>query len=192
MNFINTLLAGMMVMSVNIEPMLLFDFEEEKQVETWFTINDTVMGGVSSSRVYMPEEGIARFEGTVSLENNGGFASIRSKDGQYDLSAYDGVLVRVKGDGQEYKLNIKTNTQFDSVMYQARFKTKAGEWDEVMVPFSSFKATFRGRRVPSEDPVDTSKIKTFGFMISDKQDGPFKLDIDWLKAVQAKAGTSDA
>ena len=38
----------------------------------------------------------------------GGFCGARTAPLNLDLSAYDGVTLRVRGDGQTFKLNIKT------------------------------------------------------------------------------------
>ena len=50
----------------------LFTFNNAPDVEPWYTENDVVMGGVSSSQITHTEEegigGVARFTGNVSLE----------------------------------------------------------------------------------------------------------------------------
>ena len=58
---------------------LLFDFGDPAAVTEWNAIDDRVMGGVSGSRLRHDPTGHAVFEGSVSLERNGGFASIRSR-----------------------------------------------------------------------------------------------------------------
>ena len=61
----------------------------------WFSVNDTVMGGVSSGSLTYADETML-FEGTVSTDSNGGFTSVRSPQEGYDLSLYDRVLIRLK------------------------------------------------------------------------------------------------
>jgi monofunctional biosynthetic peptidoglycan transglycosylase len=166
---------------------MIMDFEEG--AEPWQTINDVVMGGVSSS-TFTVQEGVARFEGEVSLENNGGFASARSRPAEHDLSAYDGVLLRVRGDGNRYAFRLRTTKAFDGVSYEARFETVKDEWTTVRLPFDAFQAVFRGNRVPGAAPLDLTSIQTFGVLIADKQEGPFHLDIDGIKGYKADAEES--
>jgi len=155
------------------------DFDEES--EPWRTINDGVMGGLSSSS-FAVEEGVARFEGTVSLENNGGFASVRSRPQDHDLSPFRGILLRVRGDGKRYAFRLRTSSAFDGVSYQVFFKTVPDQWITVLIPFEAFQPVFRGRLVRGAEPLDLKSVKTFGFLISDKQAGPFRLEVDWIKA----------
>ena len=91
----------------------LFDFTDEESVKSWYVVNDSVMGGVSNSKVNKSEENTLRFTGTVSLENNGGFASMRTRPGDYDLGGFRGIQIRVRGDGNKYKFRIKTDSGFD-------------------------------------------------------------------------------
>jgi len=75
----------------------------------WASITDTVMGGVSIAELEFSPEGLLTFSGRVSLENNGGFASVRTQSAQIDLSAYKGLLLKVRGDGKRYSLNLGSN-----------------------------------------------------------------------------------
>ncbi len=172
-------------MSLAKDDLLLFDFDSPAKAEEWYTINDTVMGGVSNSRLEIEEDGTGVFCGRVSLENNGGFASVRKREREsavYDLSKYDGVVLRIMGDGKAYKFTFKTAPQFDSVVYQHRFETKKNEWNVVHISFKDFIPTYHGRVVKNAPHLDPHKIKTFGFLISEKQEGSFRLEIDWIKA----------
>jgi monofunctional biosynthetic peptidoglycan transglycosylase len=149
---------------------------------SWQVINDGVMGGLSSSRMQTTKEAVGRFEGIVSLENNGGFASVRMALGELDLSAFDGLMVRVAGDGKRYRLRLRTERRFDGIAYQATFNTGPGEWETIEIPFDSFVPTFRGRILKDEPPLNTRTICQLGLMIADKQAGRFSLDIEWVKA----------
>jgi monofunctional biosynthetic peptidoglycan transglycosylase len=105
---------------------LLIEFPSE--AELWPSIDDPVMGGRSRSRMHA-EKGIAIFEGFVSLENNGGFCSVRSEPTPTDLSAWDGVRLRMRGDGQRYSFRLRTDARFDGVSYQCRFVAPGGTWE---------------------------------------------------------------
>lgn len=158
----------------------LYDFSDPKAAADWVAIHDVVMGGVSSGGIEATEGGSMLFEGEVSLENNGGFASIRSRPRQWDLGAYDGIVIRVRGDGKRYKLNLKTDSSFDGVMYRVSFETNEGEWQALRFPFTEFMASFRGRRIPDAPALDPARIASVGLLISDKQEGPFRLEIAWI------------
>ena len=163
----------------------LFTFDIPEQSDPWRIINDTVMGGRSSSRMDFTDRGTALFRGTVSLENNGGFAHTRSMAAPYDLSAYEGIVVRLRGDGKTYKLTLKLDRAFDGIMYEAGFPTRAGEWAEVRLPFADFVPTYHGNTLANRPPPDRSKIATIGFIIEDKQAGAFRLEVDWIGAYAA-------
>ncbi len=147
----------------------------------WQIVNDGVMGGLSTSEIAMTAEGTALFRGFVSLDNNGGFASTRALL-PLDLSAYEGVVLRVRGDGRRYQLRFRTEAAFDGVAYQAEFDTQPGEWLEIRLPFEGFRATFRGYVPRSAGPLDAARIRQVGILIGDKKEGPFRLEIDWLRA----------
>jgi hypothetical protein len=55
----------------------LFDFTDPSATSAWHAIDDREMGGISRSTLPHDPAGHAAFEGTVSLEQNGGFASVR-------------------------------------------------------------------------------------------------------------------
>ncbi len=158
---------------------VVFDFQTATN-STWQIINDDVMGGVSRSGFRLTN-GLAVFEGEVSLENKGGFASVRSLPARHDLAGCDAFVIRVRGDGRSYKFTARTESSFDSAIYQTGFTTKKGEWDELCLPIKQFVPTFRGRVLSGEPPLDPAKVTSVGFLISDKQEGPFQLAVAWIK-----------
>jgi len=156
-------------------------FDYGAGAEAWPSIDDPVMGGLSRSRMRL-EGGVATFEGIVSLANNGGFASLRSQPAEHDLEGWDGLVVRLRGDGKSYGVRLRTDAAFDGVSYQVTLATEAGRWIEARLPFAEFRPVFRGREVRGHPALDPGAIKTFGLIISDRQEGPFRLQIDWIKA----------
>ena len=80
----------------------LIDFNNTAEKENWQIINDDVMGGVSQSEIIFNDTGTATSQGRISLENNGGFASTRSKSHSYRIGGYIGLDLRIKGDGKDY------------------------------------------------------------------------------------------
>jgi monofunctional biosynthetic peptidoglycan transglycosylase len=148
----------------------------------WYTVDDIVMGGVSSSSVEIVEPNILFFSGNMSLENNGGFSSARSDWNMIDLSGFDGVLLRVLGDGKAYRLRIRTEGAGGDIAYNGAFETTPDQWIHVYVPFANMIPTYRGI-VMDVGQLDTTSIGSFGFMLSDKQSGDFGLQVDWIRAV---------
>jgi hypothetical protein len=162
---------------------LLVDFSTPESVSRWRMINDGVMGGESQSQMRWNPGGTATFLGTVSLANNGGFASVRTAPRTYDLAAHSGIRLRVRGDGHIYSFRFRTDGNFDGVSWAQSFPTAAGEWEEIDLPFVGFQPVFRGQAVPQAGPLDPASIRQLGFLIAEKQAGAFSLEIDWIGAL---------
>jgi Complex I intermediate-associated protein 30 (CIA30) len=146
----------------------LFDFTHPTidLQATWGAVDDVVMGGVSESGIRL-RAGAAVFSGNVSTENSGGFASVRTRnfDPSLNLSNYKGIELRVKGDGQRYKLFVRTEEKWDGVGYAHSFDTVADEWMTIQVPFQDLVPIFRAKTV-SDAPLDTTQICSFQLMLS--------------------------
>jgi monofunctional biosynthetic peptidoglycan transglycosylase len=165
---------------------VIVDFTEPGSIR-WSIVNDGVMGGRSTSEMEYSEDGSALFTGFVSLENNGGFASTRAAFPSLNLSGYAGVILRVRGDGRRYQLRFRTDDAYDGVAYRATFDTAPGEWRELELRFADFQASFRGSVRSDVGPLDPAQIRQMGFLIADKKEGPFRLEIAWVKAAKAEA-----
>jgi monofunctional biosynthetic peptidoglycan transglycosylase len=148
---------------------------------TWRSIDDVVMGGVSKSRLRPTGEGSAVFEGELSLQQGGGFASVRAALGPLDLSVCTGLEIRVRGDGKRYRLRLRNDDRLDGVAYQAQFLADGDNWQTVRLPFAEFVPTYRGRVLEGVEPLDTGRIHQVGLMIADRQAGPFRLELAWLR-----------
>ena len=157
----------------------LIDFESEAD-RSWFVVNDGVMGGRSSSTLRPGDPGVAVFEGFLSLENNGGFASVRSELPRRALAGASRVALRVRGDGSRYELRLRPGRRMDGVAYGSSFETVAGEWVVIELPIASFEPTFRGYRPRTRGPLDPADIGQIGIMLTDKQEGAFRLEVDWI------------
>lgn len=151
------------------------DFTRAAACEGWHSIDDRIMGGLSISRLRHEPAGYAVFEGTVSLDNGGGFASVRHGNRHLGSTRTTGYLMEVMGDGRCYKLNLRTDQTFDGVNYQAEFQPPAGQWSTVELPLSDFMPKFRGRMVADAPPLAPGRVCQVGLMISDQQWGSFAL-----------------
>src|SRR5271157_2695068 len=168
----------------------LFDFNKPDTAQAWQPVNDGVMGGVSDGRFKITDRGTMEFFGTLSLENNGGFASVRSRRCNLGLKPDDTLLIRLKGDGRVHLLNLYVPSLQIAYFYRAAIPTKAGEWIEVRIPLKDCYATSFGQKVSNAGPVDAPKVNSMGFMLSDKKAGPFKLEIAWVKVVSGSAAAN--
>ena len=163
----------------------MFAFDKPAAANQWGTTNDGVMGGRSDGRFKINEDNNLEFFGTLSLENNGGFASVRSRGSNLGLQKGDAIVVRVRGDGREYNLNLYTPRRGAAYSYRAKFKTKKDEWIEARIPLDKFVATSFGRIIRNQE-LDPSEVNGLGVLLGDKKPGPFELEINWIKVVKRK------
>lgn len=158
---------------------ILRDFSNPAEAPAWPSQNDGVMGGVSTGRAEM-REGVLQFSGTLSLENDGGFAQIYSPE-TTDFSEYSAVRLRVKGDGRTYQFRIATKDRYrgSRIAYRANFPTGDGEWTEVVLPFDSFVPSYRGRILPGP-ALDLKGVREIAFLLADGTPGEFLLQVQWI------------
>jgi NADH dehydrogenase [ubiquinone] 1 alpha subcomplex assembly factor 1 len=176
-----TLLACLPAVAGECQSVAEFTPEESGKLD-WRIVDDGVMGGLSQGKREIGKDGILRFFGTLSLENSGGFSSLRTGDVKLDLGGAEGVILRVKGDGRSYQIRFSTDAQYrgSEMSFQAGFPTTKGEWTEVKVPFTGFAGTWRGRDLPDKI-FDPSKIRRLGLQLADNREGPFELQVDWIR-----------
>ena len=148
-------------------------------IDKWGIVNDGVMGGISQSNIYLNEVNNIIFAGNVSLENNGGFASIRRGFDGNQLKGSSVFLLRVKGDGKIYKFRLTMKGSFAN--YSADFKTTENQWIDIEIPVENFKPYYFGRSIRAPK-LKAHKINSMGILISDKQEGNFSLEIEFVRA----------
>jgi hypothetical protein len=156
---------------------VLIDFNKNAK-ENWQIVDDVVMGGVSSGNFEINEEGHGLFSGNVSLENNGGFSSVRFDLPTMEVTEYSGVLLYLKGDGKPYQFRIR-NSYLHQYTYSAKFSTN-GDWQVIEIPFSSMIATFRGYRLDLPK-YEGDKIEEIIFLIGNKREESFELLVDRIE-----------
>ncbi len=164
-------------------PAVLVDLSDPAAVANWVTVNDPVMGGRSTSTVSFGDGGLV-FSGTISLENNGGFASAR---GPFDpeiggrATGATSLRVRALGDGKTYLLKVETGQPWS---YVQRFSTDAGVRRTYELPVGTFQPVGRFLDpTPGAPPLDPSTISRVAFYILDKQEGPFQLVVSAVDAL---------
>ncbi len=148
---------------------LLFDFEDPTpdMANVWGAVDDVVMGGVSESQLRLGSDQ-AIFAGIVSTENNGGFASVRTHNFSppWDLSAYQGFLLTIRGDGQRYKFITRCEGKWDGIGYSFSFDTVVNQWQSIEIPFANLVPVFRAKTVPEVGSFDSSKVYAMQLMLS--------------------------
>jgi monofunctional biosynthetic peptidoglycan transglycosylase len=162
-------------------PQSLFDFTGADAAREWQTVNDNVMGGVSEGRFRITDRKTLEFFGTLSLQNNGGFASVRTKAKKLGFEQGDTVVAKLRGDGRKYLLNLYLSKPQMAFSYRATVQTKKDEWIEVNVPLDKFEATSFGRPVKDAGRLKPEEISVLGFMLSDKKAGPFRLEVESIR-----------
>lgn len=170
----------LIAMANNTQPVSIYDFRKGTSATDWKVQDDVVMGGRSDSQVAIDDEGHAHFHGHVSLENDGGFASIlHTLSTPVDVSGLDHFTVRLKGDGKNYTLRVKTDPA-NQYYFESAFPT-SGEWETIEVSFAKMKPVHHG------EPVDVpnfsgDKVTKVQFLIGNGEEEDFTVFIDRIEA----------
>ncbi len=168
----------MAMMGGQNEPVTVFEFNQLQQ-DQHMIVNDSVMGGRSQSQLLMLEKAV-NFNGTVSLDNNGGFASIRMIwPFLYDAELLEPEMLRLKvrGDGLRYQFRLRTNRGFDGAAYSYSFDTIENQEQTVYIPIDQFIPTFRGRQLSDMPKLRFADVQQMGVLVADKQVGSFSIDL---------------
>jgi NADH dehydrogenase [ubiquinone] 1 alpha subcomplex assembly factor 1 len=160
----------------NVSAQWKVDFSSAEELNYWYRVNDSVMGGLSQSNLRVVDK-VAYFEGVLSLKNNGGFASVRRVGPVTLTSGNTRISIDVNGDGRSYQLRLRTDKGFDGVAYVATFSSTIDSWQTLTFKEEDFVAQFRGRLVNRAPALLFSDVTQIGFMLADKQPGLFKLAI---------------
>jgi NADH dehydrogenase [ubiquinone] 1 alpha subcomplex assembly factor 1 len=182
MNLLTIILSGINMNKTlqQNEDNLLLNASIMQTEDKWRIVNDGVMGGLSSSKAVTKDDKII-FSGNVSLENNGGFASLRSPVKDYNFEKFARLEIKLKGDGKRYSFSMKETTYFNGYCYTCSFETKKDEWIVVQITFNEFKLYYYGKETSSNKKIPLNNIKEISLLIGDKQEGSFNAEIDYIK-----------
>lgn len=159
---------------VALNSIIIFNFNHNVSIKDWQTTNDTVMGGVSQSSIYVDNHGYGVFSGKVSTENNGGFAMIRHST-SVKCSPSSKIVLRVKGDKKKYQFRLKSK-KYQRFWYVHTFKT-TGEWQTIQLNLNDFYPSFRGVKL-NKPNFSENEISEIAFLIGNKKNEFFELKID--------------
>jgi hypothetical protein len=157
---------------------ILHDFNKNDDLSDWMIVNDGVMGGLSEGSISINEDGHGVFSGYISLDNNGGFSSLRKRFEPIKVESFQKLIIRIKGDGKRYQLRLKSDV-FDTLSYITYFDT-SGYWEEIEFQMTTFYPSFRGRKL-AMDNYPKIKMEELAFLIGNKTEEVFQLQIDVIK-----------
>lgn len=178
---LTTALAGVLTqLPLLAAPIDLATFAAADSLKPWKSVNDGVMGGVSKGGFKRTEESTLLFSGELSLANNGGFASIRTEPGEFNLAGTSAIVVQARGDGRTYWVDLRVTGQMGGSSYRAYLPTSAGEWQETRIPLADFKLQAFGQALSSK-AINPAEVTSIGFTLADKKEGPFSLEIESIK-----------
>ena len=167
-----------MILSSSMSLTVIFDFNKKSNVEDWVIVDDGVMGGRSKGNFKLSKDGFGVFEGKISLENNGGFSSLRYKFPKIETKEYSKVVLKLKGDSKQYQFRVKTNSG-DYYSYITTFST-SGKWQEIEIPLKDMYPSYRGRKLDQPN-FSGDYIEEIMFLIGNKKEENFKLLLDNLE-----------
>lgn len=156
---------------------MLFNFEKNADIRRWNIVDDGVMGGLSAGKFSINDAGHGLFSGIVSLENNGGFSSLRHYFSPLETGGFSKFTLRLKGDGKTYQFRVKSQAN-EYYAYICNFKT-TGEWQTIEIPFGNLYPSFRGRTLDMPN-YPGKQLGEVGFLIGNKKAEHFQLEIDWI------------
>jgi NADH dehydrogenase [ubiquinone] 1 alpha subcomplex assembly factor 1 len=161
-----------------MDSQIIFDFNKTSNIKNWIVIDDVVMGGKSSGSFNLNSDGYGVFVGDISLENNGGFSSVRYRFEKILINKSTKISIRIKGDGKKYQFRIKSNSG-DYYSYISPFST-TGEWQEIEIPLKDMYPSFRGRKLDQPN-FSNDAIEEITFLIGNKNKEKFLLLIDKIE-----------
>lgn len=157
---------------------IVFDFSKNRTISAWQVVDDVVMGGRSNGKFELSDDGHGVFYGVVSLENNGGFSSIRYESARMQVDPFSKFIIRLHSDGRNYQFRVKAHAP-DFYSYVFNFSTEPG-WQTIEIPFDQMAPSFRGRQL--DMPNYPGKVfEELGFLIGNKKEEAFRLMIDKIE-----------
>lgn len=161
----------------------IFNFGTQNNTETWRIVNDAVMGGLSTSGITENKNSIL-FKGETSLDNNGGFASMRTLIEKDSLKDCTTMTIRFKSSSTDrtFGLSLKTSQRYYIPYHKFTFSPKTNDWEELKVNITEFKHYRISEIIGENMPLDVlSEVFNIALIVSDTKAGPFDIEIDFIK-----------
>ncbi|XP_042625175.1 complex I intermediate-associated protein 30, mitochondrial [Cyprinus carpio] len=188
-----------------------WEFRGPESLNQWVVSSDQEIGGRSEAYIKLgrnnttcllygtlcstpPRDGETRYSGYCTLRSKQPLASFDRKK-QYDWSSFNTLHMRIRGDGRPWMVNVSAETFFSHQrddIYSYFLYTRGGPyWQDVKIPFSKFFLSSRGRIQDDQHVLWLDKVKSIGFTLGDKADGPFQLEIDFIGLCNDLAHTEE-
>ncbi|MFD1161146.1 MULTISPECIES: CIA30 family protein [Hwangdonia] len=162
---------------------IVFNFGTQHNTENWRIVNDGVMGGVSTSSLIENDNAIL-FKGETSLDNNGGFASIRTLIDKGRLKDCKTMTIRFKSSSthRTFGLSLKTSQRYYIPYHKFTFTPKSTDWEELKINITEFKHYRISEIIGENMPLEVLKeVFNIALIVSDGKAGDFNIEIDYIK-----------
>ena len=161
-----------------------FGNSAEKNQE-WKLLSDNIMGGVTKSKIEYTNNSVL-LSGNISLDNYGGFSSIKTKYKSVDLSKYNGIKIKFKSTNQKFAFTLEDNQDWTQPNYKREFSSKKDDtWEEVIIYFKDFQEIVIGETTGNMMKSKSLKnIVRMGIMTYEKKEGPFNLEVDYIEFIK--------
>ena len=178
------LTALFMMNATYIDPSIDFGNAANK-VNDWVMISDNVMGGITKSKLDYTEQSMV-LTGDISLENYGGFSSVKTRFGSFNLSAYKGLKIRYKATNQRFAFTLEDSRNWTQPNFKGDLPgSKSDVWSEATIYFKDFKEYQIGEPTGGKlDPNSLKDIVRLGIITTEKKEGPFSLEIDYVEFIR--------
>jgi hypothetical protein len=177
-------LYGKVALAQTINCTTIIEHNEADTDNPWITVNDGVMGGLSSGGSTL-NDGVLTFSG-ITNTNGGGFSSVRLQVTPGIMAGATKLKVYMNRDVREYSITMRTNVNVNG--YRIAFRgpvvdSLAGEWGYGTLFFDSLKGSFRGRAIPNA-VFDPAEVVELGLIIYDGKDGPFEMQVKRIEVCE--------
>lgn len=162
------------------QPSTIYDFKKSSSIERWVVIDDIVMGGRSKETFELYPDGYGVFEGDVSLENNGGFSSIRYRFDKIKVNENNKITFRVKGSKSSFQVRVKESIKTE-YSYIAEFST-TGSWQTIEISLKDMYPSYRGRKLNLPN-FSHNQIEEITFLVGNGKAEKFQLLIDKIEVL---------
>lgn len=176
-----SIIGILLFLTLTMDSQVIYNFSKSADLKNWNIVDDVVMGGRSNGSMDISSEGHGRFRGDISLENNGGFSSVRYGFSPIKVNKNDRIRITLKGDGKRYQFRVKHRIR-DYASFITNFDT-SGEWQVIEFRLGDLYPTFRGRKLNRPD-FDDNSIEEIRFLIGNKKPESFELLIDKIELIK--------
>lgn len=158
---------------------MIYDFNKESSKTDWIIEDDGAKDGIPQGKFSIDKDGNGVFSGTNSFDNNGVYASVRRQFDKIQTNENSKILIRLKGDGNEYQFKIKDKSDV-LYSYMTTFET-SGKWETIEIKLSDLYPSYRGLRQQNSSNYNRDSFVEIAFFIANTEKKSFKLILDKIE-----------